>query len=54
MCNACERYKAILTDIVKENKEKKILPWYGQTKSTHKERLEKKRMQTEKNSQNLI
>ena len=41
MRNARGRYKARLKDIAKEIKGKKILPWYRQTKSTHKERLEK-------------
>ena len=54
MHNARGCYKARLKDIAKDIKEKKILLWYRQTKSTHKERLEKKRMHTETNSQNLI
>ena len=54
MRNACGRYKARFKDIAKEKKEKKKFPWYRQTKSTRKERLEKKRMHTETSLQNLI
>ena len=59
MRNARGCCKARLKDIAKENKEKKIIPWYRQTKSTHKERLgekkeKKKRTHTETNLQNLI
>ena len=42
MRNAHGRYKARLKDIAKENNEKKILPWYCQTKSAHREHLQKK------------
>ena len=54
MCNARGRYKPRLKDIAKENKEKKkILPWYRQTKSTHKERIEKKKECTPKQTRKI-
>ena len=48
MCNACKRYKAILTDIAKENKEKK--PSFGTVRQNQltKKDLKKKNVHRKK------